>query len=75
MKDTYKVMRVHPVRMLCYLCVPACGVLIEQSTNTVRVRSLIPIGSNDANDACTHCMMNAMEVKHGASVQWHMLNS
>lgn len=52
-----------------------CGVLLEQSTNTVRVRSLIPIGSNDANDACTHCMMNAMELKHGASVQWHMLNS
>lgn len=42
------------------LCRCACGVLMEQSTNTVRVINLIPIGSNDANDACTHCMMNAM---------------
>lgn len=42
------------------LCLCACGVLMEQSTNTVRVINLIPIGSNDANDACTHSMMNAM---------------
>ena len=51
------------------------GVLMEQSTNIVRVRSLIPIGSIDANDACTQAMMNAMELEHGASVHWHMLNS
>lgn len=59
---------------LClYVC--ECGVSMEQSTNIVWVRSLIPIGSIDANDACTLCMMNAMELNRGASVQWHMLNS
>ena len=63
------------VRLCVCVCVCLCGVLMEQSTNAARVRSLIPIGSNDANDACTHCMMNAMELKRGARVRWQTLNS
>lgn len=63
-------MHVHPVYILCYLCAPVCvclrGVWMEQSANAARVRSLIPIGSDDANDACTHRMMNAMELKRGS---------
>lgn len=43
------------------------GVWMEQSANAARVRSLIPIGSDDANDACTHRMMNAMELKRGTA--------
>lgn len=51
------------------------GVWMEQSTNAARVRSLIPIGSDDANDACTRRMMNAMELKRRARVRWQTLNS